>query len=75
VIAQEFARAGLAQPSTIVGEWALPAILAHGAPEQREFFVAATLRGDITWCQLFAEPEAGSGLASLRTRAAPRPPC
>jgi alkylation response protein AidB-like acyl-CoA dehydrogenase len=70
VIAQEFARAGLAQPSTIVGEWALPTILAHGTPEQREFFVAATLRGDITWCQLFSEPEAGSDLASLRTRAA-----
>jgi alkylation response protein AidB-like acyl-CoA dehydrogenase len=69
VIAQEFERAGLNQPSTIVGEWALPTILAHGTPEQRESFVAATLRGDITWCQLFSEPGAGSDLASLRTRA------
>ena len=68
-IAQEFERAGLSQPSTIVGEWALPTILAHGTPEQRESFVAATLRGDITWCQLFSEPGAGSDLASLRTRA------
>ncbi len=69
VIAQEFERAGLDQPSTIVGEWALPTILAHGTREQRESFVAATLRGDITWCQLFSEPGAGSDLASLRTRA------
>ena len=69
VIAQEFERAGLSQPSTVVGEWALPTILAHGTAEQREFFVAATLRGDIAWCQLFSEPEAGSDLASLRTRA------
>ncbi|MCW2931987.1 MAG: acyl-CoA dehydrogenase protein, partial [Actinomycetia bacterium] len=68
VIAQEFERARLDQPSTIVGEWALPTILAHGTPEQRESFVAATLRGDITWCQLFSEPGAGSDLASLRTR-------
>jgi alkylation response protein AidB-like acyl-CoA dehydrogenase len=69
VISQEFERAGMAQPSTAIGEWALPTILAHGTQEQRETFVRPTLRGDIVWCQLFSEPGAGSDLASLRTRA------
>ena len=69
MIAQEFARAGLAQPSTTVGDWALPTILAHGTDEQREAYVGPTLRGEIRWCQLFSEPGAGSDLASLRTRA------
>jgi alkylation response protein AidB-like acyl-CoA dehydrogenase len=69
VIRQEFDRAGIAQPSTVIGEWALPTILAHGTDEQRARFVDATLRGDIEWCQLFSEPGAGSDLASLRSTA------
>jgi alkylation response protein AidB-like acyl-CoA dehydrogenase len=69
IISQEFERAGLIQPSTIIGEWALPTIIEHGTDEQRDFFAAPTLRGDIAWCQLFSEPGAGSDLASLRTRA------
>ena len=68
VISQEFDRAGMIQPTTTIGEWALPTILAHGTQEQREAFVRPTLRGDISWCQLFSEPGAGSDLASLRTR-------
>jgi acyl-CoA dehydrogenase len=48
---------------------ALPVIGKHGTPEQIARFAAPTLRGDITWCQLFSEPGAGSDLAALRTRA------
>jgi alkylation response protein AidB-like acyl-CoA dehydrogenase len=48
---------------------AIPVILKHGTPQQIERFVGPTLRGDITWCQLFSEPGAGSDLAGLRTKA------
>jgi len=71
IISQEFERAGLRQPSTIIGEWALPTILTHGTDAQRERFTRPTLRGEIEWCQLFSEPGAGSDLASLKTRAHP----
>jgi alkylation response protein AidB-like acyl-CoA dehydrogenase len=69
VVAQEYARRGLTPATTIIGEWVLPTILAHGSAEQQERFLAPSLRGDIVWCQLFSEPGAGSDLAGLSTRA------
>ncbi|MGH1420511.1 MAG: acyl-CoA dehydrogenase family protein [Hyphomonas sp.] len=48
---------------------ALPVIGKHGTAEQIEQFVDATLKGELTWCQLFSEPAAGSDLAAVRTRA------
>ncbi|TCP45747.1 alkylation response protein AidB-like acyl-CoA dehydrogenase [Tamaricihabitans halophyticus] len=69
VISEEFALAGLDQPTTVVGEWVLPTLLTHGSAEQQQRFVGPTLRGEIVWCQLFSEPEAGSDLAGLRTSA------
>jgi len=68
-IGQEFARRGLDQPSTVIGEWVLPTILVHGSEAQKERFVEPTLRGEIVWCQLFSEPGAGSDLAGLSTKA------
>lgn len=69
LIDREMAAAGVSRPDLVIGWWAAPTILQHGTPEQIARFVPATLRGEFLWCQLFSEPEAGSDLASLRTKA------
>jgi acyl-CoA dehydrogenase len=48
---------------------ALPVIGKHGTPEQIAAYAEKTLKGELTWCQLFSEPSAGSDLANLRTKA------
>ena len=71
VYLEEYARAGAPPPGTMfVGtRHAGPTLIAEGSGEQRSFHLPRILRGEDVWCQGFSEPEAGSDLASLRTRA------
>jgi alkylation response protein AidB-like acyl-CoA dehydrogenase len=69
VLAEELARAGFVTPSllSIALGHAAATIMLHGTAGQQEHLKA--IRAGEVWCQGFSEPDAGSDLASLRTRA------
>jgi alkylation response protein AidB-like acyl-CoA dehydrogenase len=70
VIDDELHRAGIRRPNNSIGiGWAAPTIFLAGTPEQHDRYLPKIFSGEEFWCQLFSEPDAGSDLANLATRA------
>ncbi len=70
VLNEEFARMGAPLRADFFGDTLVgPTLLQWGSEEQKQRFIPGILRGEIAWCQGFSEPDAGSDLASLKTRA------
>jgi alkylation response protein AidB-like acyl-CoA dehydrogenase len=70
VLTEEFARASAPLRADFFGDTLVgPTILQWGTEEQKQAFIPRILRGQMAWCQGFSEPDAGSDLASLKTRA------
>ena len=67
---EEYARAGGPGRMGHIGETLTgPTLIAFGSQEQKQRYLPGILRGEELWCQGYSEPNAGSDLANVKTRA------
>jgi len=70
IIEEEMKRAEAKKPINPIGTGHCgPVLVVHGSQEQQDRYLPLMLTGEEMWCQLFSEPDAGSDLANLSTRA------
>jgi alkylation response protein AidB-like acyl-CoA dehydrogenase len=70
IFSEEVARSGAPQMANTLGlAMGGPTVIGHGTDEQKERYLAPILSADEIWCQGFSEPQSGSDLASLKTKA------
>jgi alkylation response protein AidB-like acyl-CoA dehydrogenase len=70
VLAEEFHAAGVPRVRRGMGESLVgPSIIVHGTPEQQEHFLPRIISGEDVYCQGFSEPDHGSDLAGVQTKA------
>ena len=70
ILGEEMARIGARRPLSSFGLDMLgPALLLYATEEQKQQYIPDIINGKIRWCQGYSEPNAGSDLASLRTKA------
>jgi len=65
----ELAEARAPRPGGIATGFAGPTLIHHGTEEQKKKYLPEMLTGEVSWCQGYSEPGAGSDLAALQTRA------
>ena len=67
---EELGRSGAPLPANVLGLLlAGPTIMTWGTPEQKDRYLHPILTAEEIWCQGFSEPDAGSDLAAVKTRA------
>ena len=71
ILAEELAysRAPLSIEVEVTVNWVAPSIMLFGTEKQKKYYVTSIAKGDIIFCLGYSEPNAGSDLASLQTRA------